>query len=127
MRSRSVIFVLACLCLAGALTLWHAHNQWALQKKLAHRTAVAFEKSSSTAPNLLARPAVAADVAENVIATIKTNPFAYRLSNTRKPLAQLTFDPKAVLLENALIDTGTKIDLSIPKHLQSQGDPGAYV
>ena len=36
-------------------------------------------------------------------------------------------DRHAILLENALIDTGAKLDLAIPKNLQSHGDPGAYI
>ena len=36
-------------------------------------------------------------------------------------------DRHAILLENALIDTASPLNLSIPKNLQSQGDPGAYI
>ena len=50
-----------------------------------------------------------------------------RLSNTTKPLGQLVNDSHAILLENALIDTASPLNFSIPAHLQSQGDPGAYI
>ncbi len=63
----------------------------------------------------------------NATASAKTNQFAWRLSNTTKSLDQLTGDRHAILLENALIDTGSPLNLSIPKNLQSQGDPGAYI
>ena len=36
-------------------------------------------------------------------------------------------DRHAILLENALIDSSQPLNFSIPKNLQSQGDPGAYI
>ena len=57
----------------------------------------------------------------------ETNKFAYRLSNTAKSLDQLMRDDKAILLENALIDTRNPLNLSIPANLRSQTDPGAYI
>ena len=58
---------------------------------------------------------------------VKTNRFAYRLTNTAKPLGELVHDRQAILLENALIDTGSPLNFSIPAHLRAQGDPGAYI
>src|ERR1043166_1590760 len=55
-----------------------------------------------------------------------TNPLADRLSNTRQPIAQLARNDRAVLLRNALIDTAFGLP-AIPVHLQSEGDPGAYI
>ena len=49
------------------------------------------------------------------------------MSNTGKSIRELTRDDKAILLDNALIETGAKINLPIPKNLRSQGDPGAYI
>ena len=76
---------------------------------------------ASTAPQLLAAAST------NGAASASTNPFPWRLSNTTKPLGQLVNDNHAILLENALIDTANPLNLSIPAHLQSQGDPGAYI
>ena len=56
-----------------------------------------------------------------------TNRYAARLTNTRKSLAELEHDPRAILLANAFIDTRDPLNLNIPKKLQAQGDPGAYV
>lgn len=56
-----------------------------------------------------------------------TNKFAWRLNNTTNSLARLMHDPHAILLENALIETDSKLNLSIPKSLLAQGDPGAYL
>jgi subtilisin-like proprotein convertase family protein len=52
---------------------------------------------------------------------------AWRLGNTTNSLARLMHDPHAILLENAFIDTDSKINLAIPKNLQAQGDPGAWL
>jgi subtilisin-like proprotein convertase family protein len=56
-----------------------------------------------------------------------TNKFAYRLANTTKTIGQLVRDDKAILLENALIDTRNPQNLSIPANLRASGDPGAYI
>lgn len=53
-------------------------------------------------------------------ASAKTNRFAWRLHNTDKTIGQLVHDPHAILLENAFIDTSKKLDLIIPKNLQSR-------
>ena len=58
---------------------------------------------------------------------VKTNSFAYRLTNTKKSIGRLANDPHAILLENALMDTSIPLNFSIPKNLQSPGDPGAYI
>ena len=36
-------------------------------------------------------------------------------------------NPRAILLENALLDTAQPVDLPIPASLRAQGDPGAWV
>src|SRR4051794_16761511 len=124
MRFRPLYLTLVCaLILAGMLAFRHAYERWSLQKKLAHRTVATSFESSSGAPLLL--PVTSTNLAHG--GSIKTNPFAYRLSNTRKSMVQLTRDPHAILLENALIDTASAASLSIPKHLRSQDDPGAYI
>ncbi len=43
------------------------------------------------------------------------------------PSANWSTTAKAILLENALIDTGSPLNFSIPPQLQAQGDPGAYI
>lgn len=128
MRLRRIVWVVACLLLlAGAWLLWRGGNQTSSAKKIPAPTIVTAVHSSSTAPNLLRNPTVAASVAENATATVKTNPFAYRLSNTTKTVGQLAANSRAILLENALIDTRAGLDLAIPEHLRSHGDAGAYI
>lgn len=52
---------------------------------------------------------------------------AHRLSNTTKSVGQLLRDDRAVILENALIDTGSPLNFSIPGHLRSPAEPGSYI
>ncbi|HEV2330405.1 MAG TPA: S8 family serine peptidase [Verrucomicrobiae bacterium] len=61
------------------------------------------------------------------VASARTNKLAWRLSNTTNSLARLIHDPHAILLENALIDTDSRLNISIPKNLLAQGDPGAWL
>ena len=56
-----------------------------------------------------------------------TNWLAYRLKNTSKSAGQLLRDDRAILLENATIDTSRPLDFSFPEHLRSAGDPGSYI
>jgi subtilisin-like proprotein convertase family protein len=55
------------------------------------------------------------------------NRFTHRLSNTTKTIEQLQHSDKAILLENALIDTGTGARLPIPDHLRTHGEAGTYI
>ena len=52
--------------------------------------------------------------------------FAYRLSNTKLSVGELARRDKAILLENALLDTESALP-AIPAELQSAGDPGTYI
>src|ERR1051326_9078924 len=57
----------------------------------------------------------------------KNSRFAHRLTNTSLSVGQLARKDKALLLENALLDTDELVGLKIPSSLQAQGDPGSYV
>src|SRR2546423_753903 len=53
--------------------------------------------------------------------------FKYRVSNSSQTIGQLIHNDKAILLENALLDTTASFDkLNIPDSLASD-DPGAYI
>src|SRR5208283_5328185 len=123
MSWRSVKWLLAgLLCLAGAWWLWHPAANPRLKPSAlptAAATPAPTVRATSAATNALTTAAT------NAVA--KTNKFARRLSNTTKTIGQLTGDRHAILLENAFIDTSEPLNLSIPKHLQAQGDPGAYI
>ena len=118
---------LGLLCLAGAWFLWPRSAKLpakpSVTAKVVAKPIATTVRPASTAPNILAT------VATNAVkaGVANTNPFGWRLSNTSKTIGQLAGDRHAILLENALIDTGIPLKLSIPKKLQSPGDPGAYI
>ena len=64
---------------------------------------------------------------KSALTTLNTNRLAFRLANTTNSLKQLTTAPHAILLANAFIDTDAQLDLKIPAHLRSAGDPGSYI
>src|SRR5262249_7086934 len=72
-----------------------------------------------------ARPGLPNPAATNAISQTNAS-FPFRLSNTVKPIEQLTRSDNAILLRNALIDV-TGPALSIPEQLRSKGDPGSYI
>src|SRR5206468_789273 len=49
------------------------------------------------------------------------------LTNSPKSLGQLLRNDRAILLENALLDTSLPLALDIPDHLRAQDDPGSYI
>ena len=115
-------WILLCLlAVAGAWLFW-PHAQRVTVKKFVEPSA-AMARAASIAPKSI----FAIGSGTNHVVTAKTNQFAFRLSNTQKTIGQLTSDRHAILLENALIDTGAKINLTIPKHLAAAGDPGAFI
>ncbi|MGA2853708.1 MAG: LamG-like jellyroll fold domain-containing protein, partial [Verrucomicrobiota bacterium] len=120
MRLRRVIWIALCLlCVAGAWLFWHAAGRLAAGKNVAATALVATGSQTGAAP--LTNPALVS------AAAAKTNRLAYRLSNTTRTIGELTGDRRAILLENALIDSSLPVNFSFPKNLLSQGDPGAYI
>ncbi|MDD5139466.1 MAG: S8 family serine peptidase [Verrucomicrobiales bacterium] len=132
MRSRLSFWIVLCLLLlAGAWMFWPSvsrqaakQNSVASQKKSSATPGFTTVKSASTAPQLFTSRN---NSTNGVQSAAKTNQFRYRLSNTTKPIGELLQDGRAVLLANAFIDTGVKLNFSIPKHLQAAGEPGAYI
>src|SRR5271170_5282043 len=126
MRSRRTIWILVCLlCMAGAwLLLRSAGSQHVARKNSVVPASSAIVQSISKTP---AGFFASTNAAQAAALSAATNKLAYRLSNTAKTIGELLRDDKAILLDNAFIDTSAKINLSIPKHLQSPGDPGAYI
>ncbi len=61
------------------------------------------------------------------VSEAKTNRLAWRLSNTPRPLEDLLDDGRAILLENALIDSSRPVGFTFPRNLQTAGDPGACI
>jgi subtilisin-like proprotein convertase family protein len=52
---------------------------------------------------------------------------AYRVSNTARSAGELAGDPRAILLENALVDTARPLELGIPEPLRAGAEPGSYI
>src|SRR5690606_23570088 len=50
-----------------------------------------------------------------------------RLRNTSRSSEELLRDDRALLLRNALIDTGVGTTLDIPEHLRARSEPGSYI
>jgi subtilisin-like proprotein convertase family protein len=123
MRSRRIILISVCLLLAA--------GAWLLQS---HRNG---RNGSLSRPHKAAGPTVAQTTPLTFLSTnnpktavaarAKAYQFRFRLANTAKTIGELTGDPHAILLANALIDTGAKLDLAIPKNLRAQAEPGAYI
>ena len=131
MRSRPTFWILlGLLCVAGAWFFWpRAGNQVAEKNSAAQNNSAATTPGAATATPAVTAPNnfTSLTVAAAARAAARTNEFAYRLSNTSASLASLMNDRHAILLENALIDTRLPLNFSIPKQLQSTGDPGSYI
>ena len=112
------------LCLAGVWMFWHQGGRSQAHRKVMVPSYVT-TRSFSTAPRILAT--LSTNTVEDETVPVNTNKFAYRLANSTKSIDQLLRDDKAILLENALIDTRNSLNLSIPANLRSQTDPGAYI
>jgi subtilisin-like proprotein convertase family protein len=122
MRSRRLILIaLFLLCAAGVWLLRHEAARRAADAKAATAAAAAATPGTLTVTAPLTDPALVS------AAEAKTNPLAYRLSNTTRPIGQLVGDRNAILLENALIDSSLPVNFSFPPQLREAGDPGAYI
>src|SRR5580692_1182835 len=122
MRRHPLICFFVLLLLATGLFIF-LNKQHSLKVK----NSSAAQSASASQSSIVHAVSTNAVKATAKVAAAGTNKFAWRLSNTTKPIKQLVHDPHAILLENAFIDTSAKLNLSIPKSLQSQGDPGAYI
>ena len=130
MRRRPILwFTVSLLCFIGAYYSWQLAEGWKARKSAAAVTAANRPKGAALVQpgpmHLLARAGAAAPwTATNLAPKAR---IAYRLSNTTEPLDRLMRNPKAILLENALLDTAQPAELPIPASLRAQGDPGAWV
>ena len=129
MRSRPFMWILLfLLCLSGAWLLWRQHVNPQTRPSAPPKAAA---PTAATVPPAPAASKILTPVYTNAVKSdlvlAGTNKFAFRLANTAKTIGQLAGDRHAILLENALIDTGSPLTFSIPKNLQSPGDPGAYI
>ena len=126
MRSRSLIWISLCLLLAAGAWFFWPQGTVGTARRAVHAGVSAKRAYPAVAQ---ARPftILSTNPVSLAAAPVRTNKFAWRLSNTTKTIGQLVNDRHAILLANALIDTSAKLNLSIPKQLQSPGEPGAYI
>ncbi|HEV2392890.1 MAG TPA: S8 family serine peptidase, partial [Verrucomicrobiae bacterium] len=136
MRWRPWIWLsISLLCFLGAAYFWHLGDEWAAQKKAAsslsqtNQPSAERPKAAAPAPamtnaRLLSQPD---HLSSSTTKSHASAQVAYRLSNTTKRLGELARSDKAILLQNALLDTGEPANLAIPEQLRAKGDPGAYI
>ncbi len=119
MRRKIWISIAACLLLVTAAWLLWPRGNGAVPKASAPASPVA---AVAPATNTVVAAKKASQLATG------TNRFAFRLSNTKASLVQLTHNAHAVLLQNAFLDTSLSLTgLDIPAKLKSNGHPGAYI
>src|SRR5271165_4865585 len=131
---------LSMACFLAALYFWRLGDRWAAQKAAvpaAHGThpiqpggpPIKPAAHSQTSPLRLLSDAghVHSLPARGADKTNQVSRLTHRLTNTTKTLASLAHSDKAILLENALIDTEKNGAPAIPNSLRSQGDPGSYI
>ena len=131
-------FLLSVFFFVAAVFFWRLGDEWAAKKTSSPSAqstnqpqspgAVAKPHAQTAPLRLLTQPGNlnAPDSAPSTNSN-RADRFAHRLSNTTKPLRELIRDEKAILLQNALIDTAQTAPLPIPEHLRAQGDPGSYI
>jgi subtilisin-like proprotein convertase family protein len=139
MRWRSLVWlVVSVLCFIGAAYFWQLGEKWAGRGPGAKPTLPATQQhaeGSNPGPISTPSPTLSTNLPGNLNSLPASAPFATnaasrfinRLSNTTKSGSQLGRSEKAILLENALLDTEKPIALAIPDHLQAHGDPGTYI
>jgi subtilisin family serine protease len=113
------------LVLAGVMWFWpkSPRSGGAERADETSRPPTTTERSVSraTAPDL-----ISGDKSAEVLPP-PTNHLAYRLSNTTRRVDELLRDDRAVLLENALIDTAQPLGFQIPEQLRAAAEPGSYI
>jgi subtilisin-like proprotein convertase family protein len=138
MRPRPLLWLLiSALCFAGAYYFWRLGDRQAAQRaaNLAPHAATATARpqthGASISPFQLLSAAGNLNAPHNIVTVTNktshlTNNPVLRLSNTSASLSELQRSERAILLENALLDTAQAAP-SIPEQLRAHGDPGAWL
>src|ERR1035441_7418834 len=126
MRRSSIVLMLCLLAVVGAWLFWPHSVQVPTRDEGVAATGGSAATAAEAAKLSATNDARAASV-KPALPTLNTNKLAFRLANTTNSIRQLEATPHAILLANAFIDTEQPLDLNIPAHLKSAGDPGAYI
>ncbi|MCL4786145.1 MAG: S8 family serine peptidase [Verrucomicrobia bacterium] len=140
MRWRSLIwFAVSLLCLAGARYFWGVGERWAAERQPppVDSSPAGAEAAPGRVPGMRSSGPVSLATAPQFVLLsagmtaaappAKPDPLAYRLNNTGRKLEELLRVERALILENALIDTERPVRFSIPEHLQAVPEPGSYL
>jgi len=125
-------FVIIVLCLLGALLFWRVLDRPREDGLTTTSSPTPAPGPGSPGHNPTPTPptptaAANATATANAAANLSTNDPNVRLSNTTKSVDELLRSEQGLLLRNALIDSSVPVNLPIPAHLRSVGDPGSYV
>jgi subtilisin-like proprotein convertase family protein len=132
MRRSLPWLILSLLCFGLAVYFWRLGDRWAAEKKapvppVSSSNSALRTPHSALPPTPDTRHAASFSSAKALARLTNNSPLPFRLSNTTNRMAALEGNDHAILLENALLDTDQKVDLAIPPHLKSHGNPGAYI
>ena len=114
------------LAVAGAWFFW-PHGRVKTVASHNNSSSGAAPVTGAAKPSTPSGAGSAAAAAASRFPTLNTNKLAFRLANTTNSIRQLESNPHAILLANAFIDTDKPLNLNIPSHLRSNGDPHAYI
>ena len=126
--------LLSVACFVGAVYFWRLGSRQQEppftfarpSASAAKQIAVETVKSAGTAPLAILGSAKATNAPAGAKAG-RDSWLKYRLSNTTKTVNELARSDKAILLQNALIDTSHPWNFPIPDSLRAKGDPGTYI
>src|ERR1017187_9353455 len=125
MRRSSIVLMLCLLAVVGAWLFWP--RSVPVPTRGARGAATGSTAAPAAAVKLPATKAAGTASVKPAFPTLNTSKLAFRLANTTNSIRQLEAAPHAILLVNAFIDPEQSLDLNIPAHLKSAGDPGAYI
>src|SRR5215471_1698071 len=128
MRWRPLMWLLLSIgCFGAAWGFWRLGNQWMARPAALPTQAAQSSRAAASAPELepestLPVPSLRAGPGNLNAPAPSPKPgasspsrFAYRLANTRASMGELVRNPQAILLENALLDSGQPMNVSIPE------------
>src|SRR5262245_28786118 len=140
MRWRPLLWLmLSLLCFTGAFYFWNLGNEWAARKRQTSAPNVSTNNpQSEKKPSQGSLAPIVSEASSFALLSASGTSnrpgssslpgwLQYRLTNTKKSLGQLVHSPRAILLENALIDSAQPTKLAIPDWLLAKGEPGAYI